>query len=433
MQSSKSFLKLFLTLLIVAAVLLVIFLLFKSESVRLGGDSLPASVGKIISASPDHILVKFKSSASTVRQNEIHAKYNFKENSELKNLGVKIVSIPLGLTPEEAVENLKKNELDAIDFAEPDYVVELSLTPDDPWFLNWQKDKLQINAPLAWDSTVGGEDMTIAIVDTGVNCNHEDLASRCTSGWNFYDNNANTEDIHGHGTKVAGVALASGQNGIGVAGINWKSKILPLRATASNGTATYSTIANAITYAADNGAKVVNTSFQIGGSFTVDRAASYLKGKGGILVASEGNYGSDTGNKNSPNIISVSAVDSGNNLYSWSSYGSDVDVAAPGCTGATTNSNGGYGSFCGTSNAAPEVAGIISLIWAINPSLSPDQIADVLFKSSLDLGAAGYDRSYGFGVVDAQMALIFAKEYKGSVEDITTPTSPRSKCKGKGC
>jgi subtilisin family serine protease len=250
--------------------------------------------------------------------------------------------------------------------------------------------------------------MILAIADTGVNCTHEDLSSGCMAGWNFYDNNNDTTDVYGHGTAVAGVAAALGNNNIGVAGNAWQSKIMPLRVSAPDGTATYSAIASAITYAADGGAKVVNVSYQVGGSSTVQSAAKYLKGKGGLLVVSEGNYASDTGNTNSPDIISVSAVDASDVLYSWSSFGSDVDVSAPGCTGATTKADGGYGSFCGTSNSAPEVSGLLMLIWSVNPALTPDQVQNVLFNSTKDLGSVGWDKYYGWGRIDAEVAISMA-------------------------
>jgi len=435
MQDSKKFSpSLAWSIFIILGAGVLIFLLYKGASFKPGSQFLPASVGKILNASPDRILVKFKSNASDLRRSEINSKYALKENSEIKNIGVKIVSIPSGIKPEAMVEALNNNEKDAIEFAEPDFVVEPSLVPNDPWFANWQKDKTQINLPGAWDITTGTSNTVIAVVDTGVNCSHEDLAGQCLAGWNFYDNNSTTTDVNGHGTRVAGVAAAVGNNALGVAGTSWQSKILPLRVAAPDGSATYSSIASAISYAADHGAKVVNASYQVGGSSAVERAASYLASKGGLLVVSEGNYSSDTGYSNSLNIISVSAVDANQALYSWSSFGSDVDVAAPGCTGATTYENGGYGSFCGTSNAAPEVAGLLALMWGANPGLTPDQVSDILFKSTIDLGASGVDKYYGWGTIDAATAVNLAKEYIATPTSTPISTPTKGKCRsGKKC
>ncbi len=399
MKNTKT--SLIVSLAIVASVFVVMFVLVGTGNLKPDEELLPASVGKLLNASTEHILVKFKPNISTLKRSQMSLTYGIKEKSEIKNTGVKLMSIPSGQTPQSVVDLLNNNEKDSIEFAEPDFVVELSFIPNDPWFTNWQKDKVQINAPLAWDSTTGTPNMILAIVDTGVNCNHEDLNGRCVTGWNFYDNNSNTSDVYGHGTAVAGVASAIGNNGLGVAGITWQSKIMPLRVSAIDGTASYSSIASAISYAADNGAKVVNASYQIGGSFTINTAADYLKNKGGLLVVSEGNYASDTGYKNSSSIISVSAVDPSDVLYSWSSFGDDVDVSAPGCTGATTKNDGGYGSFCGTSNSAPEVAGLLMLAWSMDPTLTPDQVQNMLFRSAKDLGTTLWDKYYGWGRVDA--------------------------------
>lgn len=398
---------LLLAVFVVAGITVLALYFYKSGSPP-GKEFLPASIGRILTASPNHILVKFKPGISVVRRNQIASAYGIQENSEIKGIGVKIISIPFGRNPQLFVDALNKNESDAIEFAEPDFIVEPSLIPNDPWFLNWQKDKQQINAPAAWDKTTGLTNLTLAVVDTGVNCGHEDLNGRCVGGWNLYDNNSDTSDVYGHGTAVAGVASAVGNNGVGVAGGTWESKIMPLRVSATDGTATYSAIASAITYAADNGAKVVNNSYQTGGSRTVQSAAKYLKNKGGLLVVSEGNYGSNTGYKNSSDIISVSAVDPNDVKYSWSSFGNDVDVSAPGCTGATTFLNGGYGSFCGTSNSAPETSGVLMLIWGANPLLTPDEAQNVLFSSAKDLGTLGLDEYYGWGRIDAKSAVDMA-------------------------
>jgi len=382
-------------------------------------EYLPASIGRVLTALPDHILVKFKPDVPAQSRSEILSRHGLKENSEIKPLGVKLVST-LGKSYQNVIDDLNRSDGASIEFAEPDYIVEPGLIPNDPWFANWQKDKQQINAPVAWDTTTGSASLTLAIVDTGVNCGHEDLAGQCLAGWNFYNNNNDTADVNGHGTAVAGVAAAIGNNGIGVAGNVWQSRLMPLRVSAPDGMAAYSAIASAIAYAADNGAKVVNNSYQTGGSATVRSAASYLKSKGGLLVVSEGNYGSNTGYSNSPDIISVLAVDASDVIYSWSSFGADVDVSAPGCTGATTLLSGGYGSFCGTSNSAPEVSGLLMLIWSVNPLLTPDQVQDILFRSAKDFGAPGWDRYYGWGRIDAQTAIDMV--LRGDVIASPTPT-----------
>jgi thermitase len=366
----------------------------------------PKSLGRVVGEAQDHVLVKFKPQADDVARTQALGKNGMGKKVAVQQIDLQLATLPKGMTPDKAVGLLKDDA--TVEYVEPDLIVEPSLVPNDPWYANWQNDKRQMNAPAAWDATTGASGQVLAVADTGVDCGHEDLAGDCVPGWNFYDNDADASDVAGHGTEVAGVAAAVGNNGVGVAGMTWSSKIMPLRVSAPDGTAAISAIASAITYAADHGAKVVNNSYQTGGSAAIRSAASYLKGKGGLLVVSEGNYGTNTGYDNSPDVISVGAVDPNDALYSWSSFGNDVDVTAPGCTGATTVNHGGYGSFCGTSNAAPETAGALMLVFAANPSLTPDQAQQALFSSAKDLGAAGWDASYGWGRVDAAGAIAAA-------------------------
>ena len=356
-----------------------------------------------------YIMVKFKPSTSSEKRKEVLKKHKLSERSEITQLKVKLLTISDEDTPEEARDRLEAEEKNFIEFAEVDEILAPSLVPNDPWFPNWQKDKQIINAPGAWDTTTGNANLVSAVADTGVDCSHEDLTINCVSGWNFYDNNSNTNDVFGHGTKVAGIIGALGNNSIGIAGAVWQSKIMPIRVSDANGLSTLSAIANAITYAADHGAKTVNASYAAGGSKTVQSAGNYMRSRGGLVTISAGNSGKTTGNSASPDLIVVSATDSSDTLYSWSSFGNDVDISAPGCTGAATINGGGYTSFCGTSNSAPEAAGVLMLIWSANPALSPDQAQNALFSSAKDLGPAGWDEYYGWGRINAYSALIQAQ------------------------
>ena len=382
--------------------------------------TFPASQGKVVGVVPDHLLVKFKSSATSAQRGDIMARHDLKVKTEIQQIGVSVMKIGAGQNPVAIAKRLREEAGADIEFVELDMILSPSLIPNDPWFANWQKDKTQINAPAAWDVATGSSAQIIAIADTGVDCAHEDLSANCTAGWNFYDDNADTSDVFGHGTMVAGVAGAVGNNGVGVAGNAWQPKIMPLRVSAPNGTAAISAIAAAVAYAADHGVKVVNNSYQTGGSETITNAANYLRSKGGLLVVSEGNYGANTGYAANPGVISVSAVDASDTLYSWSSFGADVDLAAPGCTGATSVNHGGYSSFCGTSNAAPEVSGAVMLIWSVNPNFTPDQVQSILFSSAKDLGTAGWDASYGAGRIDAAAAVALAQQTSGGG---TTPVA----------
>ncbi len=384
--------------------------------------TMPSSAGRIIGSEQNHVLVKFKQAVSDSGKNKLLARQNLKEKSEIKTIKVKILTISEDDTPEEVVDRLRAKERDFVEFAEVDAIMEPALVPNDPsWAEQW--DKQLIGAPSAWDNTVGLSSITVGVADTGVNCAHEDLSANCVAGWNFYDNNSNTSDVYGHGTAVAGIIAAIGNNAKGVAGAVWNSKIMPLRISAPNGYASWSAVASAITYAADHGVKVVNNSYQSGGSSTVRSAAKYLKSKGGLLTVSEGNSSSNTGYTNSPDIINVSASDPSDNLYSFSSFGDDVDVSAPGC-GTTTSADGSYRGFCGTSNSAPETAGALMLIFSAKPGLTPDQAQNILFSSARDLGVAGWDQYFGWGRVDAGAAVTLALGTATPAPDSIPPTAP---------
>jgi subtilisin family serine protease len=168
-------------------------------------------------------------------------------------------------------------------FAEIDRMVPPDFIPNDPYYGSaWHLPK--IGASTAWDSSQGSG-VTVAILDTGVDSTHPDLAARMVPGWNFYDNNSNTSDVYGHGTKVAGTAAAASNNNAGVASVAGQSMIMPVRVSDATGYAYFSTIANGLTYAADNGARVANISFSgVSGSPSIQNAAQYMKNKGGLVV-----------------------------------------------------------------------------------------------------------------------------------------------------
>jgi subtilisin family serine protease len=312
-----------------------------------------------------------------------------------------IVDIPHG-SERGVVARLEHNP--HIKSAELDYLVSPEFVPNDPNYLSaWHLPK--ISAPSAWDSSLGAG-VTVAILDSGVDGSHPDLASRMVPGWNFYDNNSITSDVFGHGTKVAGTASAITNNGVGVSGVAGQSRIMPLRVSATSGSANISTIASAITWAADHGVRVANVSFNsVAGSASIQNASQYMKSKGGLVVVAAGNNGIDQGYTPTTTLIAVSATDGNDFKTSWSSYGSFVSVAAPGAGILTTSVGGGYGSVSGTSFASPVTAGVIALMMAANPGLPNTDIEKRLFSSATDLGDMGRDIYYGWGRVNAAAAV----------------------------
>jgi len=183
---------------------------------------------------------------------------------------------------------------------------------------------------------------------------------------------------------------------------------MPIRISDPSGTAAYSTIANALTYAADHGARVANISFKASTSSTVTSAAQYFQSKGGVTTISAGNEGTFDTTKDNPYVLTVSATTADDVLTSWSCTGNNIDLAAPGQGIITTTRGGGYGTWAGTSFSAPIVAGAAALVIAVNPSLSGSQVQDILKQSADDLGSAGWDSSYGWGRVNAYKAVLAA-------------------------
>lgn len=288
--------------------------------------------------------------------------------------------------------------------AELDMRIAPAMTPNDP-YMGSEWHLARINAPRAWDSAQGAG-IRIAILDTGIDATHPDLAGRLVPGWNFYDGNADTSDVHGHGTAVAGAAAAAMNNSIGVASVAGQASLMPVRIADANAYAYWSTVAQGLNWAADQGARVANISYGgVVGSATVRGAADYLRSKGGLVVVSAGNNGIDEGLAPTASMIPVSATDETDNRTSWSSYGGFVAIAAPGQNIWTTNRGGGYGTWWGTSFASPVVAGAVALLMSARPAMSGSAIQNALFSTATDLGAAGRDPYYGWGRLDAGAAM----------------------------
>ncbi|RJG11802.1 S8 family serine peptidase [Massilia cavernae] len=317
-----------------------------------------------------------------------------------------VVDVAGGQSDEAVIEKLKRDP--NLKYAERDRKVKITAAVNDPYMGSaWHLTK--VGAPAAWDSTMGAG-VTIAILDSGVDGAHPDLAASMVPGVNAYNNNTDTSDVCGHGTAVAGAAAAVINNGVGVAGVAGKSKIMPIRVAfvdADNECYTYfSTVASGLTWAADHGARIANVSFSgVAGSATVQSAAQYMKNKGGLVFVSAGNAGVDEGYAPTTTLVAVAATDSSDNKASWSSFGNFISLSAPGTNIWSTNKGGAYGTWNGTSFASPLAAGVGALLMSARPDLNAAQIEQILFNTALDRGAAGRDPLFGHGRVDAARAL----------------------------
>lgn len=370
----------------------------------------------------DRVIIKFKSGRAETEKQKILSSLKWKEVRKIHGDDVMVVRIADDDTADEVAHRAKSLYGWMIDYAEPDVLVSPEYIPNDPDLVNeWHVQTM--NTREAWDSAKG-DGVTIAILDTGVDCSHPDLLANCLSGWNVVSGSIDATDVYGHGTMVAGIAAGAGDNAIQVAGIAYRSKVLPVRVSndAAGGYAYLSDIASGVYYAADNGAKVVNISYQVAGSALISDAAVYLYQKGGLMVVSAGNDGTRITAPNTKEIIVVSGTVFDDTKATWSSYGPSVDMAAPGLGIYTTGRGGTLAVMSGTSASAPSVSGVVALLYGFRPSSTPLEISNYLTVGANDLGTAGYDESYGWGRVNAAASLLLAATATGTIASI--PPAP---------
>lgn len=401
-------------------VMLLGFLVITSLCSRQAGAQgpLPDRAEPGVRFVPGRVLVKFRSNIGRDHAQQVIAGLGARDAAEIPNIGVHILDLPYQASEMAFVHAFEKRP--EVEFAELDRLLPTEqMTPNDPYYSNpnaWHLQK--INAPNAWAINSGSTGIVIAILDTGVDANHPDLAAKIVPGWNVYNRNSDTSDVNGHGTAVAGTAAAATDNGIGVAAVAWGCRIMPVRISDASGMASLSDIASGLTWAADHGARVANISYMASNDSTVSRAARYFQGKGGVVAVAAGNYGSFNDSPDDPNVLTVGASNSLDVLFPWSSYGGNQDLVAPGNV-LTTGRGGSYVSAGGTSFASPIVAGAAALILSTNPSLTPAQVQSTLKQSADDLGSPGWDVYYGFGRLNLGRAVSMALSEGG--EDTTPP------------
>ncbi|MEN9934402.1 MAG: hypothetical protein RLZZ387_981 [Chloroflexota bacterium] len=302
-------------------------------------------------------------------------------------------------------------------YAEPNHTRHAARTPRDEvageqWALG------AIQAFGAWDITTG-EGVTIALLDTGVSPSHPDLRDNLLPGFDFYNLDADPRDDDGHGTYTAGVAAARGDNGVGVAGICWGCKILPVKVLNRRGQGDDATIAAGIRFAADRGARVISMS--LGGpedTRVMREAIAYAQERGALVVAASGNGQADGNLPNYPaaypSVLAVSATGRDDAPAAFSTTGEFVDLAAPGAgvwsTLWTRAEGDTYGAANGTSAACPHVAGAAGLLLTVRPDLTAAQAAELLQLGADDLGSPGRDLAYGAGRVNVLRPLQILSE-----------------------
>jgi subtilisin family serine protease len=383
------------------------------------------------------VLVRFRDSAlAPDRQSAINAVQGY-VTSDISD-GPSLLSLGQGVDPSEAIAALRANP--NVSYAVQNRLIGLDMVPNDPsypsqWALN-QTNNVDINAPEAWDVTTGSASTLVAVIDTGLDVNHPEFAGRLwvnptantdgyigdTNGYNFGDNNSNLQDVVGHGTHVSGIIGATGNNTQGVAGVNWNAKFMVLKYYGANG-GYLSSAVQAIYFAADHGARVINASW---GTPVADpalaSAINYANSKGTVFVSAAGNSSTNIDTSpfypasfRGPNTITVASIDSNGSLSSFSNYGlTSVDIAAPGGSIYSTVP-GGYGTMSGTSMAAPFVTGVVSLIAGQHPDWTPAQIVQRVLANTKPIASLTGKIVTG-GIVDAAAAVGYVAPPPPSVQ-----------------
>jgi len=300
---------------------------------------------------------------------------------------------------------------------EPDYIYHAFIAPNDPDYSK-QWNLRGINIERAWEEN-HGEGITVAVIDTGVSIVPDLRETEFVEGYDFVNDRSNAEDDNGHGTHVAGTIAQSTNNNYGVAGIAYKAKIMPLKVLSGTGGGTVADIAEAIHFAVDNKADVINMSLGGGGETQVMKEAiEYAYSKGVVIVAAAGNADDNSAAYPArfPHVIGVSAVDASGNKAPYSNFGAGIDIAAPG--GSDTGkivqetidpAQGGEPAFLGfqgTSMAAPHVTGVVALIKAAGIK-EPNAVLEVLQQSARKINDDPFNH-FGAGQLDAGNALQLA-------------------------
>ncbi len=295
------------------------------------------------------------------------------------------------------------------------------LYPNDPLYFNqWALEKT--NALQAWKRS-HGNNILIAVLDSGADFDHRDLASKLRSDIDkdFVDEDDQAEDDYGHGTHVAGIAAATTNNSEGVVGLGWDAQILALKVLDDRGNGSLGDVVDAIYYATDHGAQIINMSFSTDAEYNLQcsqfpalvDALEYAYNHGVLSIVSAGNDTADAKSvipANCPYVLAVGASDQNDQRASYSNYGKTVDVLAPGSNIYSTYPGDSYRIKSGTSMAAPFVAGLASLVWEAYPDYGPDEVAAAILNHATDLGEPGADVDSGCGRVNVADTVAYGIE-----------------------
>ncbi len=369
--------------------------------------------GQII---PKELIVKCKKSPLKQGKYSIEKtikKYTAQVKELNENAGLHLIQLPNDRYYFKAMQELSQNP--NVEYVEPNYVVKAKFIPNDPYYaFQWGNQMIRVDA--AWDKAnlVKRTTVTVAVLDTGVKVNHEDLKRVMVPGIDLADDKKSTDDVVGHGTHVAGIIAGQIDDGIGISGVADHCKIMPVKVLNDEGNGDDANIVEGIKYATDHGAQVINMSLGgPGSSDALQDAINYATSHGVDVVVAAGNEDGpiDTPG-NCKGVITVGAIDRNLKKADYSNYGDKLDIVAPGSDVLSTYVDGkgpsGYTYFSGTSMATPFVSGVVALIKSVNPALSPEAVTNILHRSATHLGTPGFNKYYGYGLLNADKAVILA-------------------------
>ncbi|AKV67092.1 Alkaline phosphatase [Microcystis panniformis FACHB-1757] len=386
----------------------------------------PAATSTLAPYAPNQLILKFKKGITSAEVAQFKSLFGAVSTQTIKLTGAEIWKLSGSLSVEKILAQYGSNPI--FEYIEPDYIRTLGTItpkatfPNDPSFNQlWGLHNTgqsggtpdaDIDAPEAWDIQKGNPNLVIGVIDTGVDYNHQDLVGNIWTnpgeipndgidndgngyvddirGWDFAYNDNNPSDVYGHGTHVSGTIAGKGNNGVGVTGVAWNAKIMPLKFLDDQGYGSTSNAILAINYATAKGVKLTNNSWGGGGySQALYNAINAAGQAGALFIAAAGNDALNTdvsphypSSYDLANIISVASTTRTDSLSWFSNYGlTSVDLGAPGSEIYSTTPGNTYATYSGTSMASPHVTGAAALLWSQNPTWTAQQVKNTLMNT----------------------------------------------------
>ncbi|AKV67086.1 Alkaline phosphatase [Microcystis panniformis FACHB-1757] len=425
----------------------------------------PAATSTLAPHAPNQLILKFKQGITSAEVAQFRSLFGAVSTQTIKLTGSEIWNLSGSLSVEKILAQYGSNPI--FEYIEPDYILTKGTItpkatfPNDPSFNQlWGLHNTgqsggtpdaDIDAPEAWDIQTGNPNLVIGVIDTGVDYNHPDLAGNIWTnpgeiandgidndgngyvddirGWDFAYNDNNPSDVQGHGTHVAGTIAGKGNNGVGVTGVAWNAKIMPLKFLNDQGSGSTSNAILAINYATDKGVKLTNNSWGGGGYSQALYDAINAAGQAGALfIAAAGNSSANADINpmypaayNLDNIVSVASTTRTDDLSWFSNYGlNSVDLGAPGSDIYSLAPGGGYATLSGTSMASPHVAGAAALLWSQNPTWTAQQVKNALMNTGDPLA------SLAGKTVSGKRLNVFNALAGANLPSVTVSVSPAS-------